>query len=111
MKQTGDNKKQGAVYTKEKYCSRDYLENWGIPVNVLVMALNEKFWKFQKKLTSQLTLAWLTTVTIQPGKNDKTKLSKNQNCCNDIRNILQNKNKLENLTPKSVNLPGETCFH
>ena len=72
------------------------------------MALNAKFWKFQKKLTCQSTLAWLKIVIIYPAKNHKTKLSKNQNHCNDIRNILLNKNKLQNFKPKSVNLPGET---
>ena len=47
-------------------------------------------------------------VIIDPPKNYKTKSSKNQNRCNDSRNILLNKNKLKNLKPESVNLPGET---
>ena len=65
-------------YYTNKQCSwSKYIEISDILQALLIMVLNQKFSKFEKKLASQSTLAWLSIATAYPPKTCQKKSSEN----------------------------------
>ena len=62
-------------YANEQYSSRECLEISVIPVSVADNGLESKVWKFQKKLTSQSTLALSRIVIVYTPKTRQRKSS------------------------------------
>ena len=82
-----------------KQCSwREYIDISGIPASFPDNGLKSKVFEVSKQIS----------VPIDPSKGLPKKVIIKLNRRKEMYRILLNKNKLKNLKPESVNLPGET---
>ena len=97
------------LYYANKQCSwREYIEISGIPASLANNGLKSKVFEFLKEISVPIDPSLVEDCHRLPSKGLPKKAILKLNRRKDIRRILLNKNKLKNLKPETVNLPGET---
>ena len=96
------------LYYANKQCSwREYIEISGIPASLADNDLKSKFFKVLKEISVPIDPSLIKDCHRLPSKGLPKKVIIKLNRRKDICRILLNKNRLKNLKPKTVNLPGE----
>ena len=95
-------------YVNQQYSRRKCLEISGIPANVADNDLESKVLEILEEIDVPIDPSLVDNCHRLPSKGSPKKVIVKLNRRRDIRRILLNKNKLKNLKPESVNLPGET---
>ena len=96
-------------YYANKQCSwREYIEISGIPASLADNDLKSKVFEVLKEISVPIDPSLVEDCHRLPSKGLPKKAILKLNRRKDIRRILLNKNKLKNLKPETVNLPGET---
>ena len=98
----------GRCYANEQYSRRECLEISCIPASVADNSTESKVLEILEEIDVPVDSNLVEDCQCLPSKcSPKTVIIK-LNRPKDICRILLNKNKLKNLKPESVNLPGET---
>ena len=92
----------------EQYSSRKCLEISGIPAGVADKDLESKVLEILEEILVPIDPTLYEDCHCLPSKGSSKKVIIKLNRRKDIHRILSNKNKLKNLKPESVHLPGET---
>ena len=95
-------------YANEHYSRRECLEISGIPASLADEDLESKVLKILEEIDVPIDPTLVEDCHRLPSKGSPKKVIFKLNRRKDIHRILSNKNKLKNLKPKSVHLPGET---
>ena len=99
---------QRKCYANEQYSKRECLEISGIPASVADKDLESKALEILEEIEVPVNRTLVEDCHRLPSKVSPKKLIFKLNRRKDIHRILSNKNKLKNLKPESVHLPGET---
>ena len=95
-------------YANKQYSWRECIEILGIPAILANNCLKSKVFEILKEITVPITPSLVEDCHHLPSKGLPKKVIIKLNHRKDIRRILLNKNKLKNLKPELVNLPGKT---
>ena len=99
---------ESRCYANEQYSRRECLEISGIPAIVADRDLESKVSKILEEINVSVDSNLVEVCQRLPSKGLSKKVIVKLNRRKDIHRILSNKNKLTNLKPESVHLPGET---
>ena len=94
----------------EQYFRRECLEISGVPASVADKDLESKVLEILEQIDLPIDPTWVEDCHRVPAKGSSKKVIDKLNRRKDIHRILSNKNKLKNLKPESVHLPGEKKF-
>ena len=95
-------------YANEQYSRTECLEISGIPESLADKDLESKVLEILEEIDVRIDPNLVEDCHHLPFKGSSKKVIVKLNRRKDIHRILSNKNKLKNLKPESVHLPGET---
>ena len=97
-------------YANKQYSWRECIEISGILANLADNGIKSKVFEILKEINVPIDPSLAEDCHRLPSKGLPEKVIIKLNRCQDIHRILLKKNKLKNLKPESVNLPGKQMF-